>query len=164
MTVVSIYFGFQILTYINIHERRHTDVIPRDTDTGSNLVCRAFDVTCSKVAFASLRPQTCTHISCNCSLSLRFWQPAVPNYSNGVSRPVHSESCCQRIRRKQVGNVPAAGKSQMGSRRLWLKNEKERKVVKIGHKQDCSVYRWFSLINLGSVSVAMSGRLFWLWH
>lgn len=31
---------------------------------------------------------------------------------NGVSRAVHSESCCQGIRRKQVSNVSAAGKTE----------------------------------------------------
>lgn len=106
-------------------------------------------------------PQTCTQFWCNWSIGLRCWQPAVRNCSNGGSRPVHSESCCQGIRRKQVGNVPAAGKNQRKSRWWWFKTEKERNVAKIGHKQDCyTETRWFSRINLGLVSTAKSSRVF----
>lgn len=79
----------------------------------------------ARLRFSPLRPPTCTHIRCNCSVSLRFRQTAVRGCANGVSRPVHSEPCCQGIRRKQVGNVPAAGRSRAGAEMVVLKKRTE---------------------------------------
>lgn len=78
----------------------------------------------ARLLFSPLRPLNCPHIRCNRSVRLRFKQSVVRSCTNGVSRPVHSESCCQGIRRKQVGNVPAAGRSQTESR--WLRSSKDK--------------------------------------
>lgn len=99
----------------------------------------------ARLLFSPLRPLNCPHIRCNRSVRLRFRQSVVRSCANGVSRPVHSESCCQGIRRKQVGNVPAAGRRQSESRWLWFSKDMDRNGVKLRINRNTSVHygpRW----------------------